>query len=1198
MINLKRGLHIKHILKISVVIVAGIMATVLLCLAFLPTLVSTSFVQTRIQKALAASMKRQVEWSNLAMTWSDGLVLSGLKLGDGPAPLLTADIRRLVIIPGISRGTDGHLGVDFVVRIHTVLAQLAPGPPKTPPPPPTKDPLTVLAETIEKMQGLDFPLPLDLRVQVEIAPVQITYRVPAPGKQLQLQDFSCRLAMPSLAAKPVAVEMNGRVVVDGRDMGIVTLTATVSDLVTKARRIHIASALFAVDASAPGTTLSVSGGLSHADGFAARWQLDLPQLLAMAHPFVPATVPILAGTFDLNLKAKADAQRDLHATVTLDGSGLVARGGSLKTKQIGPLDVKLQQQIATSHAEQKVVFPGGSISVPGLIDAEWSASVNRPTAPDRSIEARLGPLRLDLARARAVAAPFLPPDTPVKELTGEIFLRSASLRLNGPENSGELAASGFGISLPYVRIALQKGMLTADTVDLLLENVTCPLTAKQPNSVTAKLRWSIGSAVLSGAEPLILSGARGAIGAVVSNLNLKSSSPRTVAATMALSQSCDLDRVASGTQFVLEHVQEQLSLQAQATERGTVEAKRADFSLTAASLKGSRSGKRFGPLPFSASLTAEDTVLAAEKGARPTVRHAAARVSAGDFFHLTADAALSSVASTTGSMRLDLQRALPAVARFVPSGLTAGGVVSATWNLAAPLTGMTPADDTHLLRRARSSLERLDKLDIAIKLDDVSATVPSAQGAFRISGLRTAPDLRIVVAKKGESARCAGNVLFSGLSGLTGPAEKFPPQHGSLALSGDLADWSRLRLHEELRIDPLALSHEAELNVSRLDALLNEEQPFNRGTLLKRLDATLFASLDATFSPELKPLLPGINTSGRAAASLRADLTAGRELALRCALNTSDFSAQMANGTTIEGMRSDISFNRIYVFDRSQADSWTPLSRSLVRPEAVSIVNTGAKELVERVHDDLRGDVTGSRSFSIRRVVTMVSGSPLELTALEGDLLLTREKTGINFFQADLLGGTVLASSLFDLKQDVPVFSSAGSFSNLDITYLLPPEARSRQADQDAEITGELAITAPLTVEQRTLLEQLHLTLNVRKIGANTIERALFALDPYERNEQVVAQRKILKLGRLKGLRATARDGAFSMEGEAQIKGVAVDLPKVERLRISELPHRQELEKNSTKIAALRGILDLMRADTLVIGSKGELSLQRRMYEQ
>jgi hypothetical protein len=344
--------------------------------------------------------------------------------------------------------------------------------------------------------------------------------------------------------------------------------------------------------------------------------------------------------------------------------------------------------------------------------------------------------------------------------------------------------------------------------------------------------------------------------------------------------------------------------------------------------------------------------------------------------------------------------------------------------------------------------------------------------------------------------------------------------------------------------------------------------------------------------------MPGFDLAGTVSSAVRVDLSAGRELALRCSLKTRDFGAQLANGTKIEGLRSDIAINRVYsLATASQGDRWMPLSAALVRPAAVAAANPGAAEIVGRIHDDLRGDVSGVRSFSIRRVTAKASGVPLVLTSLEGDLLFSQEKTGLSFFQADLLGGTILARSVIDLKPEVPVIAAASSFSNLDVTYLLPKDIKKRQADQDAEITGEMSLIAPLTPEQWELFEQLRLALNIRKIGSNTLERALFSLDPYERNEQLVAQRKMLRLGGLKGLRASAVDGAFSMEGEARIKGIAVDLPKVERLRISELPMRQELSKNRASIMSLRGLLDLVRADTLVVGPKGEITLKRRNYE-
>lgn len=1193
-----RSIHIKRILKIAAITMAGIVLLLLISLAALPALISSHAAQSRVQKILASSLKRQVGWSNLSLSWGSGLTLSGLKLGDGPAPLLKTDIEQVIIDPGFGRGSDGRFGIDLVVKIQSVRAELAPGPPKPPPPPSGKDPLTQLAETIQKVQGLDFGLPLDVRVRIDVAPVQIVYRAPAPAKQLRLRDFSFRFAMPSLAAKPIAVDVAGGVVVDGRDMGKVSLTATVSDLVTKARRIHLASALFAVDAAAPGTSLSLSGGLSHTDGFVARWKLDLPKLLAAAHPFVPPKVPGLAGNVELLLRAKADDKRDLHATLTLDGAGLAASGGSLKAKRVGPLNVKLQQRIVTDHLQQKVEFPGGTFAMPGLIDAAWSATVNRPTVPERALDVRFGPVRLDLARALAVGAPFLPSGSPVRKLDGALSLHSLSLRLTGPANNGELVVAGFGLTLPHVRLALKKGELTADDIEFVLEKVSCPLIAKQPAKVQADLRWGVRRAALSGAQPLLVQGARGTIGAEVSELNLKSASPRKVSASVTLKQSFDLDRASSGSKFTIEKVRQQLRLLARATDSGEIQASLPEFTVAAASLGGVQSGKRFGPLPLSAMVTASDVRLPAGKSAKPTLKHVAARISAGDFLLLTADAALSAVATTTGSVRLDLRRALPVAAAFVPAGLKADGTVTAVWDVALPMTDTAAAPDTHPLRSARAGLARLDKLDVGLKLENVSAIVPSAKGTVKLSGLHTAPDIRIVSAKKGESIRFAGGVQFAALSGLPGSAGKLPAQHGAFGINGELTGWSILRVNEDFRIDPLAVAQEAELNVSRIDALMDEKQPFSTATLVKRLDATLLTTLDTAFTRELKPLLPGIDLAGRAAASLRVDLSAARELALRCSLKTDDFGVKLANGTVVEGMRSDIAVNRVYALTQSQAERWTPLSTALVRPGAVTTANPGAAEIAGRINDDLRGDVGGARSFSIRRITTKANGVPLVLTALEGDLLFTPEKTGLSFFQGDLLGGTILARSVFDLKPEVPVIAAASSFSNLDVTKLLPKDAKGRQSDQDAEITGEMSLTAPLTAEQRELFEQLRLAVNVRKIGANTIERALFSLDPYERNEQVVAQRKMLKLGGLKGLRAYAVDGAFSMEGEAHIKGVAVDLPKVERLRISELPLRQELVKNRKTVAALRGFLDLVRADTLVIGPKGELSLKRRSYAQ
>lgn len=1200
--NILRRIHIKRILKITALTVAGLLVLLLIALYFLPAIVSSDAAQSRIKQSLAVSMKRQVSWSSFVMSWSDGLKISGLRLGDGPAPLLNADIEQVIIAPSIGRGDDGRFGIDLTLKIRNVTAALAPGPPKAPTPPSTKDPLTLLAESIQKLQGLDFPLPLDVRVMAEVAPLNVVYSAPTPGKSVRLDDFSFRLAMPSLATQPVTAEIKGRVSADGREVGKVSLDAKVSDLVTKERRIHLASALFVVEALAPGAQLTLAGGLSQPDGVVADCKLDLPALLAVAQPFVPPRVPDVSGTVDFRLRAKVDANRDIHANVTVDGVGLTASGGSLMARRVGPLDLKLQQQIATDHVRQRVDFPGGTMMIPGLLDAVWNATVNRPSVPERSLDVKFGPLRLELAKALSLAAPFLPPNSPVKDLNGAVSLNSLVLHLNGPANDGNLVVAGLGVKLQSLRLALKKGDVTAENIDMFLEKVECPLTAKLPTKVTADLLWSIKKVALSADRPLVIQGAGGKVALTVTDLDLKSASPRKVAASAVIIQSADLDRASLGTQLIINKAHEQLRLLVRAAANGDIEVNLPEFSVRAASLQGNQGGKRITPIPFSASMTVAGVRVPADKGIKPALQRATAQILAGDFLQLDAEAALSAAspqrATTSGTARLDLRHAMPFAAPFVPTGLKADGVVTALWNLAAPLPEKAPVADKHPLRSAKAGLALFDDFELGVKLDNVSATLPSSKGTITVTGVRTKPDLQIVSTGKGESVRLEGGVQFATLGGLPGAAGKLTSQNGSFVFNGVFSSWREFSLSEKLLIEPLKVSQEAELNVSRIDALLEEKEPFSTATLLKRLDATLFVDVEGAFSRQLKQFLPGIDLAGNATAAVRVDLSAGRELALRCSLQTKEFGVQLANGTKVEGMRSNVAVNRVYAMAASQGERWTPLSASLVRPAAVTRANPGAAGIIGRIHDDLRGDVSGARSFSIKSVTAKRSGVPLVLTSLEGDLLFTTEKSGLSFFQTDLLGGTLLARGLFDLRPEIPVIDTASSFSNLDVTRLLPQETRSRQTGRDAEITGEMSLSAPLTPEQRELFEQLRLSLNVRKIGADTLERALFSLDPYERNEQVVAQRKMLRLGRLLGLRANAVDGAFSMEGEAQIKGVVVELPKVERLRISELPMRQELAKNRQAIMALRTLLDLVRADTLVVGPKGELSLKRRNYEK
>ncbi len=1196
------NIHLKYLLKLSALIATVCLLGVVLLVTLLPTVCGSPVIQDSLKQILSRSLGRQVTWSALSVGWRNGVDVSGLKLGAGSAPLLSSEVGHLELIPSLGRDAGGRFGVGLALRARDIRAEMAPGPPP-PPLPLVRDPLTRLAETLRSIQAFDLHLPVDIRMTVDLEPVTLRYRTAEPDREVRFNHFSFHLAMPSLVASPVTASLTGMVVVNGRPGELVECRAKVSNLVSGTERVSFTGAELAVTSLAPGTSLTLSGSMGRPEGFVAHGAFNLPLLQGVLAPFLSAHSPKMGGELAVTLHGKVDAQRNLQASLLIDGKALLVTGYRPHSEPIGPLNGTLQQRFTIKQGSQHVDFPDGRLQLPGVLDVPWHAFVDHPAAPGRALEVMVGPATLDIGSVATLLEPLFPPTLPVTDVTGLLSLRSLQLRLAGTENKGELTVKDLAVKLPRLEFKTAAGVSRVEDLFVALESGTFPLSAALPVGGGAELRWRVTQALLAGKEPLTLQGAGGTMSVNATDVNVKSTSPRHVAATVAVTQKFDLDRGSVGRASSVRTLHEQVRLTLHATPRGELLVAIPEFLLTAASLQVNTPGKKTVSVPVSAAFSALGVTFSAVPGVPPTVERVTADVWGGDAVRFTGEGSRTArspdAVASHGIIHADLKRLLPLIAPFVPVGVGGEGNVTAEWSLAAPLTKTSPVSGNNPLQKVRNLLSQFEAVACGFTLDAVSAVIPTATGEIKVSGLHTTSPVRFVASSQDERLTFGGTIGFDELQSRARTGGKFDAQHGMVHLAGQLQSWKELNIREEILLEPFAVRQEGELNVSRIDSLFDEQEPFATATLARRLDAILFTTFDGTFSPLLTPVLPGLDLAGHASGNIRIDVNGGRDVAFGGAVKAEDFGARLANGTLVEGIHADVVVNRLYeLVQRVQKDNRVPLSASLVRPPPVSSAVAGAADLRGRIRSDLRGDVSGSRSFTIRRVSTKVAGAPLELTSLEGDLLFSREKSGLGFFQADLLGGTIVAHGVVDLVPEMPVISASGSFSHLDLSRMQGKPRGKMVTPDEAEISGDVTLTAPVTPEQRDLFEQLTLGVTIRTIGTQTLEQLFYALDPSESNEQMVAQLKLLRMGSLKGLRAIAADGAFSLEGEAQIKGVTVQLPKVERLRISELAHRQETAANRTSIMALRSFLDVVRADTLVIGQRGDIVLKRRNYAQ
>jgi hypothetical protein len=544
--------------------------------------------------------------------------------------------------------------------------------------------------------------------------------------------------------------------------------------------------------------------------------------------------------------------------------------------------------------------------------------------------------------------------------------------------------------------------------------------------------------------------------------------------------------------------------------------------------------------------------------------------------------------------RLELPRFIALAGPFLPEKLTASGTISNELKLVVTLPEQPLPAGQAPLRSAKNALANLQELNGSLHLADVELRLPLASGSLHLSGIKTPQPLRLQSAKNGAAIDLAGAVVFDLRAGSTINGKVLPVEHGRITFRGELRDWERAFLAESIEIEPLGVAERGELTITGLTSLLDAPLPPSPAILLQRLDATLFGEIDFNIRPDAPQLFPDLVVTGKTLAGTRIDLRAGHSLRLHAYADGENLEVITTNGLQLHGLQAHLNVDRTLQISAAttRKGRWLPLSTSLVQPLPSPLPAPLAGEK-RRLHDDLRGSSGGEQSLSIQSLTLSNLPVPLIIQDLEAEIATGQEEVGMNFLQVELLGGTLRGRALLDLRPLVPVLSAEALFTNLDLSRLGSTITEFRPGTGESSISGEFSLSAPLLAEQRPLLEGLTLSARLRSIGAKSLDRALASLDPYERNEAIMAQRKLLRRGQLQGIVVEVADGALALTGAVKVKGASIALPKIDRLRLAELSLNKELAPVLTAISAARPPLEFIRADTIDIDAQGEISLRK-----
>lgn len=561
-----------------------------------------------------------------------------------------------------------------------------------------------------------------------------------------------------------------------------------------------------------------------------------------------------------------------------------------------------------------------------------------------------------------------------------------------------------------------------------------------------------------------------------------------------------------------------------------------------------------------------------------------------------------------GEAHLDLRPAKFKSRGLLPEGFRDLQLSDGTIKVGCHIAGRLPKED-EIKRLTRSKVESpevldalgfLDRLELLVNLDNLDVISPSAEKQpLREGQISTEAPLKIVLDRGGRKAMTRGSLLLKGIQPGPSLGISERPYNMNLTFSGSAEDLKAFKFSETLKVDGLNLEQTGHFTLSGTDRLLNQVLNHPWRTSI----APLLAGLGGTFRGELKIGQGGDLSSMIEDLSLDGPLSVGAEIRLipgqaflaKGWFETPGADIRVGRGIRIRQLQSHLNLEKRYLIKkgtkRKAEEEGTPASLSKDVLESLSgevAASEVEKRIARRFVEDLRGRGNGRPSLSFESARLEMTTMPVELAHHAMDFHLVKGLPTVDYFQVDLLGGTVIGAISVSRRDKGFGLNARASFSGINAKKMLPHAAHG-VPDEQAEINGQVSLAMPLSTRFDSVVSGLRLDVKLTHIGSKALERILYGLDPYENNEAIVNQRKQLRTGTPRWMHMRIQNGSLSIFGEVEVKGIRLEIPPIERLNLANLPGLQGLEEALLGLDPLMEALHMLAARIVSIDDRGKL---------
>ncbi len=1116
----------------------GLLLTMLILVAaglfFTPNMVSTDWFRHQFETRASNALKRQVTVKELQWTWKEGIKIEGLEAIDAPeyaqAPILSIDY---ILFSFDFQPTRKRLFIDLEVdglRAHLIRE---------------KDGRTNLAawlsqlkqprETTEpahnepsKKKPTPFILPGDLEAKVQLSHAHIRVDDRMENRSLHIQDGTFKLEIPSLLSKPVTLVLSSRQEIDGKILPPLALTVHVNQLVNETHTLNPQTAIIQVNGEFPGLKVAVKGSLAQR-GLEGKVAIDFIPLVKTVQAFLPNIIPQLSGRVLLQAKARSEKENAIAFDMVLSGEDILAAGGPLKEKQVGPLSFNISQKGSADLDDKAVTLAGGEIRFMEHCGLFWEGRIKMEEKAGADVNLTLRRVNFDLNEIQRLAKRFIPKDIHVTGLNnaGRPDFAINEIHLVGmlPKGEARLSIKDLDVNISSLDLALSERTLKVKDLTLQIPETTVQLKKLFPQVLEMRAELGVKKVGLSGKQSFFLEDGLTLKGHMKEvRLNQRNPLMLDVGGLEADIQSGDLLTLHLMGAAVDSGIKE-----FQMEGRLGVDLKQV-MDLTPAALKPKGD--------FTGRVETEWRL----QGRRPDATELAGLTDNG----LPLEKRLQQMAFLE---KLNLKT------QFINMGITLplkSGETLSVLSIHSPspfeislLDGMKS-----VLFEGKINLDKIQALPALGKLKPPQSAVFSVKGVgrdlnslelwetFTVTPLAMEQTLELSLNKLNRLLRKKEKPdltailklmeakIQAGVSINSGPG--LAPFSKGLTLKGPLKG----RLELELR-GGKTISAQTFLESEGLNVTLGPKFTLNNLKTHLQLEKTY----DLAFGP---PIVSRENTKALSRTVLQPGITSRPDLGFNNSLSQ----------RLVEDLRGRLSRKPSLSFDSAWLASG-PFPMEINNAQLQMRLNPSLPSV-----DYFQMDIMGG--------------------TLLGELGIY-ERNDLYFLHMDG------AFSGLDVETRHVETRHALSLRGRDSEDL----PNQKAGGEDTRISGQLSLEMPMDPNTRTVMNNVDAVFRLTHIGPRTLERLLYAMDPHENNESIVKQRALLRKGTPRWIEVAIRHGNLSLTGDVTVGGSTIHLPPIKRLNVTALPIQKRIQNLANTMVPLVKGLKILSADTLRVDQGG-----------